>query len=285
MKLISVVGLSGSGKTSILQVLGDEDYLILDSLGVNTIIPILKIIQEDNIHSKVALVVDFNDAEEFNDKCSAISKVVHNLDINWIKYYVYADIQTIISRYKQYRRLHPLVISKKKDSLEESIKLEIAITKDYQEKADYIFDTSSLSIINLRKQVLKTIKKDNKLLINVISFGFKYGSILDADYVFDLRFLPNPYYEKELREKTGLDNDVYNYVFSFEDANKFYSHIYELLLIAQNNYIKEGRVVTTIAFGCTGGQHRSVSFVRRLANDLSNKYDVSVIHKQLGVRK
>ncbi len=281
MQIISVAGLSGSGKTSIIQVLSDEGYLILDSLSSNTIQPILEVIKKDDANAKIALVIDFLSKEEFEDKLHSIDQFCADDDITLIKYYVSASDSKLISRYKEQRRMHPMMITKKYDSLDESLKVEKSVLSYYASIADYSFDTTSLSLVNLRKDILKSLNQDTKFSINVVSFGFKHGFFSEADYVFDVRFLPNPFYLEELRKKTGEDDDVYDYVFSFDDANDFYDKTKELLDIALKNFINEGRVVTTIAFGCTGGQHRSVSFARRLAGELEANYEVNLIHNEM----
>lgn len=281
MQIITVAGLSGSGKTSIVQILSDEGYLILDSLTANTIEPVLNIILSDNSEAKIALVVDFIDKHEFELKHQAIERVAAKDEVELLRFFVTCSDGKIISRYKEQRRMHPLMITKKFDSLEESIKLEQKTLSYYASISDYTFDTTSLSVVNLRKQVLASLKTKAQFSINVVSFGFKHGFVSEADYVFDVRFLPNPFYNPELRVKTGLDDDVYDYVFNFEDANKFYDGIKAIMDIALANFENEGRVVTTIAFGCTGGQHRSVSFARRLANELTDKYEVNLVHKEI----
>ncbi len=281
MQIISVAGLSGSGKTSVIQVLSDEGYLILDSLSASTIKPVLRVILEDESTQKIAMVIDFNSKEEFDQKHHAIEELVAEVEVEYLRYFIKSDDSTIISRYKEQRRMHPMMITGKFDSLEESLKLEKLATSYYASISDFTFDTTGLSIVNLRKQILKSLNQSNKFTINIVSFGFKHGTVSEADYVFDVRFLPNPFYIEDLRKKTGNDDDVYDYVFSFEDANNFYSHITELMKIALKNFETEGRVVTTIAFGCTGGQHRSVSFARRLAKDLKDNYEINLIHKEM----
>ncbi len=281
MQLISVAGLSGSGKTSVIQVLSDEGYLILDSLSATTIEPILKVILNDNPDEKIAMVIDFMDKEEFELKHKAIESVAAINEIPLLRYFIKCSDSKIISRYKEQRRMHPLMITKRFDSLEESIKLERNTTSYYASISDFTFDTTDLSIVNLRKQVLATLERDSKFSINIVSFGFKHGTVAEADFVFDVRFLPNPFYIEDLRKKTGLDDDVYDYVFSFSEANDFYNGVENIINLALEHFEKEGRVVTTIAFGCTGGQHRSVSFARKLASRLDSKYEINLVHKEI----
>lgn len=280
MEIISLVGLSGSGKTTALHVLGDEGYLILDSLSAETIGPIVEILSNDLATQKVVIVLDFYSKEEFNRKYEALDVVCKKLELPFTKYFIKSDRDVIISRYKELRRLHPLIITKSEDSVESSVNLEVKITKLYASIADYTFDTTNTSVIEYRRLLMASLDKQSKFSINVMSFGFKHGSVSEADFIFDLRFLPNPFYIQELREQTGLQDCVYDYVFSFDDANLFYESVLNLIKIALRNFEREGRVVTTIAFGCTGGRHRSVSFARRLGNELTQNYDVNIIHRE-----
>lgn len=281
MKIISVAGISGSGKTTVLQVLGDEGYLILDSLTCATIDPVVRILNEDPNTTKIAVVLDFKTKEELDCKCKSLKEVTDELKIELMTFFVTAETNIIINRFKEARRLHPFMAKQTVSSIEQSIKLEQDITYSYAYHSDFIFDTTDTSVIENRKIVLNALDKKIDFSVNIISFGFKYDSVAEADYIFDLRFLPNPFYIPALRNQTGLDDDVYNYVFAQQDANEFFEAILKLLKIALRNSAKEGRIVTTIAFGCTGGQHRSVSFARRLASTLSSEYKINVMHREL----
>lgn len=277
MEIITLSGLAGSGKTSVLQVLSEEKYTIIESVDLKSFEEIINVLHRNNPDHKVVLVLDYFKLDEFAKKC----EIVDNLDkeeFQVTKWYLTCATSKLINRYKELRKVHPFMLIRKDVTLEECINKEREITYNYGMEADVVIDTSNLSLVDLRKLILIGIDKSSSIHLNIASFGFKYGIMNDADFIFDVRFLPNPYYVEDLRHGTGNDKDVYDYVFSFEEANIFYNHCLEMLKLAIIGFKKEGRLNATIAFGCTGGRHRSVSFANRLYDDLKDLYDCGITH-------
>ncbi len=282
MELLVITGLSGSGKTSVIQVLSEERYVILESLSAKSLPNVIDEINANQPNDRVAIVIRYNNEKEFNDKVEAIRQLEKRYSVT--RLFLKANRQVLMNRYRELRKSHPLMLVNKNLLLEESLVLETKITQEFKKEADYIIDTSDLAVKDLKASVLSVIKKQYEFNLNIVSFGFKHGSVHEADYVFDVRFLPNPYYIEELRPKTGLDDAVYNYVFSFEIANEYYEHVLALLKIAIDGFKKEKRLQATIAFACTGGKHRSVSFARRLAKELDTQNNNVVVRHIEGER-
>lgn len=276
MEVLVIAGLSGSGKTSVLQVLSEEKFVILESLSADVTEEIIDAIAVKQSDARVALVLRYTNADDFNQKAEVVNKLAQKYAVT--KMFLKTNKQILVNRYRELRKVHPLMLENKNLMLEESLEMEVKITQQFKKESDLVIDTSDTSVKDLKQVILNFLNKHYEFTINIVSFGFKHGSVHEADYVFDVRFLPNPYYLKELRPKSGLDSDVYEYVFSFEEAKEYYSHVLKLIKLAIEGFKKEKRLHTTIAFACTGGQHRSVSFARRLAADLDDKNDVIVRH-------
>ncbi len=283
MELLVITGLSGSGKTSVLQVLSEERYVILESLSAEVMPIVIDEIAEKQPDARVALVLRYNNAEEFNAKVKAVEMIEQKHD-GITRLFLKANTQVLTNRYRELRKVHPLSIVNQNLLLDEALKLERKITQEFKKKSDFVIDTSDLAVKDLKASILSVIQKEYEFNLNILSFGFKHGSVHEADYVFDVRFLPNPYYRTDLRSKTGLDDKVYDYVFSFDIANQYYEHVLALLKIAIAGFKHEKRLQATIAFACTGGQHRSVSFARRLAKDLSTSTNNVVVRHIEGER-
>lgn len=277
MEIIALSGIAGSGKTSVLQILSEEKYTIIESVDILSFKQIIDILHTNNPDHKVVLVLDYFTFEEFDQKCD----IINNLDKNEYKvtkWHITCSNEKLMNRYKELRKIHPYMLVNKNVTLYNSIVKEKEINNEFRLSSDVCIDTTSLSLVDLRKVVLQGINKITTMHVKVASFGFKHGSINYPDYIFDVRFLPNPYYINELKAKTGNDREVYDYVFSHETANIYYEHCLSLLLIALEGFKNEGRLNATIAFACTGGKHRSVSFANRLYNDIKDKYDCSISH-------
>ncbi len=276
MELLVIAGLSGSGKTSVLQVLSEEKFVILESLSADVTEEVIDAIAEKQKDARVALVLRYSNAEDFNQKFEVVHRLSEKYQVT--KMFLKTNKQILVNRYRELRKIHPLMLEDKNLMLEESLDLEVKITQQFKKESDLVIDTSDTSVKDLKHIILNFLNKHYEFTLNIVSFGFKHGSVHEADYVFDVRFLPNPYYIPELRPKTGLDNEVYDYVFSFDEANEYYDHVLKLINLAIAGFKKEKRLHTTIAFACTGGKHRSVSFARRLASDLDDTNDVIVRH-------
>lgn len=277
MSLVIVTGLSGSGKTLAINVLEDIGYYCVDNLPPQLILPF---VQPSSNHvdetDKIAVVVDARSKKMF----STFSNELERLDEEKIEYkllYLDSAEHVLLKRYKETRRKHPLM---KGDvhSIEEAISIEKEGMESIKSQADYIIDTTFLSASQLKNVVSETFIKDLKqeMQVKVTSFGFKYGMASDADLVFDVRYLPNPFYIPELKEKTGLDDDVYNYVMDNQLAQELFDKLIDLIEYLIPMYVKEGKSQLIIAYGCTGGKHRSVSFARRTGEYLAKK-DINVV--------
>lgn len=280
MKIIVVTGLSGSGKSSAMKSMEDAGYYCLDNLPpvlVSKFIEICTYSVEDM--DKIALGIDIRGGAFFDDFHEGYKELVdkgHDCKI----LYVEASDEVLIKRYKELRRPHPL---NGNFTLIESIQRERKILSTLRDKADFIIDTSNLGINEFRNQVReKFIVDDGQPNITIIanSFGFKKGIAIDSDLVFDVRFLPNPFYISELREKTGNDVDVQNYVMSFEESSVFLDKTKDMIDYLIPYYIKEGKTELMVSFGCTGGRHRSVTMANKLGEYLKTKnYKVYIRHR------
>lgn len=270
MKIVIVTGLSGAGKTNVLRYLEDSGYYCIDNMPPELLQSVARfIVNSDKLVSKIAVAVDIRSGELYS-KFQESVEALRGPDVDLRVLYIDADDDALVKRYKETRRKHPLD-SEAGGSLYKAIALERQITFAAKEIADYYIDTTSIDIATCRQIMSEIISNaDNGFIINVISFGFKHGAPKDADLVFDVRCLPNPFYIPELKHKTGLDEDVYSYVMSSEDSENVYNKLVELIDCLLPLYIKEGKTRLVIAFGCTGGKHRSVSFARRVSEHLKN---------------
>ncbi|WP_297598558.1 RNase adapter RapZ [uncultured Cetobacterium sp.] len=269
MELIILTGLSGSGKSTGLKTLEDLGFFTMDNIPfrfAGSILEDLKNSKIDNSVTRIALGLDIRTVINQNDFENFFSHV-DRLNIDYKIIFLEASTQAILNRYNLTRRKHPLT----KDTLLQSIQDEFCLMKDIKDKANLIIDTSFLSAKELSRKIetaIETFSKNVFLNIHIQSFGFKYGVPIDADMIFDVRTLPNPYYIPELREKTGFDEEVYNYVMDFNISQELYKKILDLIVFLIPGYMKDEKRHLTIGIGCSGGKHRSVSFVRKLESDL-----------------
>lgn len=283
MELVIVTGMSGSGKSVAINALEDLGYYCVDNLPPQFILPFAKLsIGTKGREEKLALVVDARSKDIF----TGLQDEIRMLDENNFRYkilFLDASDETLLNRYKETRRKHPLMGSKV-TSLEEAIDTERVNYESIRSRSDFIIDTTYLSSANLKKEVtsLFSVGDFHTMQIKTVSFGYKYGIPNDADLVFDLRYLPNPYYVAELRDKTGISDDVFNYVMKTDLAKTLFDKLIDLILYLVPLYMEEGKSQLVIAYGCTGGKHRSVSFARRTAEHLSEKgYNVATQHRDI----
>ena len=282
MRFVIVTGMSGGGKRTCMRLLEDAGYYCVDNLPVPLIDKFFELLMTPNGEiTKVALGIDVRADQNFADT----EKALNNLKKNNVEYeivFMEASDKTLIKRYKETRRIHPLA---GEGSVEDGIKKEREILKKIKKKANYIFDTSNLLVRDLNEEINKIFVQNeeyNSLMIRIVSFGFKYGIPADADLVFDVRFLPNPFYIEELKPKTGNDKPVHDYVMSFDEASEFLDKLDDMVEFLIPNYVKEGKHQLVIGIGCTGGKHRSVTLANELYNRLKNKkekYGLSVNHR------
>lgn len=279
--LIILTGMSGAGKSVALDSLEDMGYFCIDNLPLVLLPKIVELMESTNeeMHD-VALGIDLRGQSMFEHYIHEINELPLLKDIRLSILFLDAKDERLISRYKETRRSHPL---NKGTTLTGAIKEEREILADLKVNATHVFDTTDLKPKELKEAVYKYLNKNSDSLfsVNLVSFGFKHGLPKDADLVFDVRFLPNPYYIEALRKKTGLDKEVYDYVMKFKDTERFYRKLADMLAFMLPLYVKEGKSQLNIAIGCTGGQHRSVSLIERLSKRLNNKYnyEINTIHR------
>ncbi len=221
----------------------------------------------------------------FSEIQQVLDEIENNDGLDFKILFLDAADTELVARYKETRRSHPLAADGR---ILDGIKLERELLAPLKNMSQNVVDTTDLTPRALRKTISEHFSDSTKLQsfrVEVVSFGFKYGIPLDADLVFDVRFLPNPYYQPELRNQTGLDKAVYDYVMNHTESEEFYQHLVALIKPILPGYKKEGKSVLTIAVGCTGGQHRSVAFAQRLADDLANDWTVHSSHRDKDRRK
>ncbi len=280
-ELLLVTGLSGAGKTLAMRALEDIGYFCVDNLPADMLPELLqKAKLEPERMGKLAVTVDVRGGHEFGVLPSMLEKRPHE-GLRCRVIFLDSDNSVLVHRYKETRRNHPLTVNSGL-SAEQAIIKERKLLEPLYALSDIIIDTGLLSAAALREHIAMQFTKsiNESMSITVLSFGFKHGAPRDSDLMFDVRCLPNPYYIAELRGKTGLCSEVYDYVFSFESAQKLYEHIENMLIFALPLYIKEGKCHLSIAVGCTGGKHRSISFARRISDKLSSLgYTVTTLHR------
>lgn len=268
MEFVIVTGMSGAGKSQTLNAMEDINYYCMDNLPPTLLPDFAELCYESKRNiEKVAVVADIRGGKFFND----LFKSLKTLEEKGIKYrilFLDAADNVLIKRYKEHRRPHPLALEGR---INDGIIEERQILEEVKQKADYIIDTSNLTIAMLKEEIKEIFlegKESKKLTISVVSFGFKHGLLLDADLVFDVRFLPNPYYIEELKDLTGMDEDVRDYVLKWEEAQTFIDKLYDMISFLIPHYIKEGKSQLVIGIGCTGGKHRSVTIANVLYKKL-----------------
>ena len=271
MEILVISGLAGAGKSCAASCLEDIGYYTVDNMPA-AIIPKFAAFsaESDGRYDRVALVNDIRGGvDSFQELLEVIDRLREGGAVCRLLY-LEADMQSIIKRYKETRRRHPLMESGA--TIEDAVKRETELLCPLRERADFVIDTTQLSAAKLRGELYRLFAEkgqQSRMSINVVSFGYKYGVPLEADLVFDVRFMPNPYYVPELRYQTGMNDDVYNYVFSFPQTKEFLSKLEQMLAFLLPLYQEEGKAVLVVAVGCTGGRHRSVSIARAVTEYLN----------------
>ena len=285
MRFVIVTGMSGAGKSTALKMLEDMGYFCVDNLPVPLIPKLAELFTVSGSEvQKAALGVDIRSGQSFGE----LERMLEELDAMNMKYeilYLESSDNVLVKRYKETRRFHPL--SGSSGRVDEGIKRERERLGFLKKKADYLVDTSHMLTRELRQELNKIFvenKEFKNLYITVLSFGFKYGIPADADLVFDVRFLPNPYYVDELRPMSGNDPEVRDYVMGNEKAGEFLDKLTDLLEFLIPNYIIEGKTQLVIGIGCTGGKHRSVTLANALFARLSQaeSYGIRIEHRDIG---
>ncbi len=279
-RFLIITGLSGSGKTVVSRYLEDLGYYCIDNLPSKLIPNLVGLWTRKEFEiEKVALVVDIREAgftKKFPEVLKTIKKKISPRVI-----FLEASDEVLVKRFSESRRPHPLA---KKRSLMESVQLERKRLDEIKSMADEVIDTTSTNLSQIKEHLTRKFfkKKDRKMQIMVVSFGYKYGIPLDSDLVFDTRFLSNPFYIDELRNKTGKSPKVREFVLKEEETKKFLSRLYSFVDFLIPRFIEEGKSNLTISAGCTGGKHRSVILAEKLRDHLRNKnYNVRIYHRDL----
>lgn len=275
-KLVIVTGLSGSGKTTALNLLEDMGYYTIDNLPCEVGETFL-----DTSIDKIALGMDIRSFKKIDEFVDFLKKLRNHSDIESSIIFLEASKEVILNRYNLTRRKHPVV----ENTLLKSVIKEIEIMEVIKEMSTGIIDTSDnkpKELVGKLKVILELDDDIKDINIHIQSFGFKYGIPIDVDLVFDVRFLPNPYYIEELKPKTGLDKEVSDYVMQFDVTKKFYNQLIVMLKFLIPLYIKEGKKHLTIGVGCSGGRHRSVTIVQALYEELDsvNNFNVYISHRE-----
>lgn len=283
MKLLIVTGMSGSGKSQAIKALEDLGYYCVDNIPPAIIPSFVELSKHGNSElEKIAIVTDIRGGEMFDD----ISKVLADFKSSEVDYkilFLDASDETIVKRYKENRRNHPLC-DRSDLTISAAIKKERELLSKIRFDADYVVDTSRISVAQLKNRISEMVLGDinEGMKIKCKSFGFKYGIDAEADLVFDVRCLPNPFYIDNLKPLTGLDSQVREYVMSFDDSKKYFERLKDLLVTTLPMYAGEGKSQLIISFGCTGGQHRSVTFAELFNSFLKeNGYRSSTIHRDI----
>ena len=285
MRFVIVTGMSGAGKSTALKMLEDAEYFCVDNLPIPLVEKFAQLTADGTSGEiqKVAVGIDIRSGQALPD----LQSVLEWMSINGICYeilFLDASDDVLVKRYKETRRTHPLAGLGRVD---EGIRKERKALEFLKKDADYILDTSQLLTRELKAELDKIFVQDQKfknLMITVLSFGFKYGIPADADLVFDVRFLPNPYYIDELRPKSGNDKEVREYVMDNDKARMFLAKLTDMVEFLIPNYVQEGKTQLVIGIGCTGGKHRSVTLANELYEALSknDNYGIRIEHRDIG---
>lgn len=283
MRFVVVTGMSGGGKSTALKMLEDAGFYCVDNLPVSLIDKFVELIATPNSEiTKVALGLDVRAGQSFEDATMVLERLKkngYNLEILFME----ADENVLIKRYKETRRIHPLAADGR---VEEGVHKERKVLENIRKQADYVIDTTHLLTRELKEELDRIFVQNgeyNSLMVTVMSFGFKHGIPADADLVFDVRFLPNPFYIDELKHKTGNDKEVQEYVMSFQEAEEFMIKLNDMIQFLIPNYVKEGKYRLVIGIGCTGGKHRSVTLANELYRRMKDKgnYGVKLYHRDV----
>ena len=283
MRFVIVTGMSGGGKSTAMKMLEDAGFYCADNMPVALIDKFAELLAMPNSGiQKAALGLDVRADQSFED----VKKIITSLQASQYSVevlFLEASDQILLKRYKESRRVHPLSVD---GDLMQGITRERNLLASIRETADYVIDTSNLLTRELKAELDRIFVKNekyNSLMINIMSFGFKHGIPQDADLVFDVRFLPNPFYIDELKHKTGLDKEVQDYVMAYPEAHEFLDKLSDMISFLIPNDVKEGKYQLVVAIGCTGGQHRSVTLAGELFNRFRDQgeYGLTLRHRDV----
>lgn len=281
MRFVIITGLSGAGKSQAMNAMEDIGYFCIDNLPPALISKLADLCYDSKRISDVALVLDIRGREFFNDFFNGI-QYLQKANYPYEIIFLEASDAVLIRRYKETRRKHPL---NNEGNILDGIKKERELLEDIKKRANIVIDTTMLTSSQLKEQLYNIYVENKKfkgLIINIVSFGYKYGLPLDADLVFDVRFLPNPFYVEELKPLTGNDEPVRRYVMQNKEASEFLGKLNDMIEFLIPFYIREGKSQLVIAIGCTGGRHRSITIANLLYDQLKKKdYNVYITHRDI----
>lgn len=283
MRFVIVTGMSGGGKSTALKMLEDAGFYCVDNLPISLVEKFVELISTPNSEiSKVVLGLDVRSDQSFEDATRILNQL-KNKGYTFEILFMDTDENVLIKRYKETRRVHPLALDGR---VEDGVRREREVLKNIRQSADYVIDTTNLLTRELKAELDRIFVENgeyNSLMVTVMSFGFKYGIPADADLVFDVRFLPNPFYIEELKHKTGNDKEIQDFVMGNEEAEGFMNKLTDMIHFLIPNYVKEGKYRLVIAIGCTGGKHRSVTLANELYKRMKDKgnYGMKLYHRDL----
>ncbi len=284
MKFVILTGMSGAGKSTALKMMEDMGFYCVDNLPVPLLEKFVELSELEHIElQKVALGIDARNGQALGELKDILERI-KSRGIDYEILFLDSEDCVLVKRYKETRRSHPLA---PKERIDKGIALERKKLVFLKEQADYILDTSQLLTRELKVELEKIFLKNQdykNLFITILSFGYKYGIPVDSDLVFDVRFLPNPYYVEGLRVKTGNDIEIQEYVLQFKEAHVFLDKLHDMIEFLIPNYISEGKNQLVISIGCTGGKHRSVTLANELHKRLVGKteYGLKIEHRDIG---
>ena len=289
MEIIIVSGLSGAGKSRVAALLEDIDFYCVDNMPVAMMTKFAELcLATRGRYERVVLVTDVRALKNLDELFQTLEDI-RQMGCDHRIIFVEAEVETIVTRYKETRRRHPLLSPENEArgirGIEEAVRAEMDMLAPIREQADEVIDTTNLTLGKLQRTLFKRFasEQDEKALnVNVKSFGFKHGLPIEADLMFDVRFMPNPHYIKGLKEKTGLDIEVKDYVFTHEQSSEFFKKLCDMMDFLLPHYIEEGKRFLGVCIGCTGGRHRSVAIAQALAEHLTERgYPVDCIHRDV----
>ena len=284
MRFVIVTGMSGAGKSTVLKMLEDMGFFCVDNLPVMLIEKFAEIAHDDKLEvDNVAIGVDIRSGQALGEM-SVCLETLKKRNFTYEILFLDANEPVLVKRYKETRRAHPL---SKHGRINEGIVKEREKIEFLRQRADYIIDTSNLLTRELKHEIEKIFvegKQYNNIIVTVMSFGFKYGIPRDSDLVFDVRFLPNPYYVEGLRQKTGNDIEIQDFVMQYKEAHEFLDKLEDMIKFLIPNYVTEGKTQLVISIGCTGGKHRSVTLANELYDRLKecSGYGIKIEHRDIG---
>lgn len=285
VELVIITGMSGAGKTVAMQSFEDLGFYCIDNLPPELLVTFLDLMMKsENKMRRIAAVMDTRGGDLFDSLIGALDDMMKMDGVSTKLLFLEADDATLVRRYKESRRSHPLAEGGLPLT---GIRKERTLLSELRGRARSIYNTSELKPRALREKIMSTFssKEDTAFTLNFISFGFKHGMPIDADVVFDVRFLPNPFYIDELKPKTGLDKEVYEYVLKWNDTQLLIEKLTDLFKFLIPQYKNEGKSQVVIAFGCTGGQHRSVTLAEFFGARFKEEYKTIITHRDLDKRK